>query len=151
MQLRILLALLLPLSATAQSWDCNTVGAAPLEQLDGEGHAVQVTQYTCRVTGGALDGFVTTATNIWEFHKTSGKLLASSGIMRKPGAMLVFQADGMQELIMVDGRPGGWESVGTGVYKLATGTAAALAGRRFTFVARPSAAGTFSVEFRLRD
>jgi hypothetical protein len=39
-----------------------------------------------------------------------------------------------------------WEGTGRGTYKLATGTAAALAGRSFRTVAHPQGPGRFSID-----
>ena len=71
--------------------------------------------------------------------------------MRKGRAAVVFQGEGTQEAIVAHGRPMGWTSAGTGVYKLATGSAAALAGRSFDFTARPEGTSVFIIETALRD
>lgn len=142
---------LLPLTVAAQSWTCLTVGAPQHERLDRDDHSLRVNSYSCRVSGGALDGFVATATNIWEFERGAARLLAATGVLRKPGAAVVYQGEGSQELIVAHGKPMGWTSAGTGVFKLATGSAAALAGKSFTFAARPEGTSVFTIETAVRD
>ena len=130
---------------------CHTAGTAPQEALgDREGHAVSAGSYTCRVEGGPLDGGVLTGTNIYEWDKASAVGLSGNGVGRKPGATLVYQLGEFKNaLTMADGKVTGFLATGSGTYKLATGTAASLAGKSFSYSARPAGPGQFTIDVKV--
>jgi len=124
-------------SAHSYRLACQAVGSSPPEPLgDREGHALTVGQVTCRVEGGPLDGAVQTGTGIWEWNGPNGVVLSGMGVVRKPGATAVIQVmEGKAAVTVVDGKITGTALSGRAVYKIATGSAAALQGKTYSFTA----------------
>jgi hypothetical protein len=88
-----------------------------------------------------LDGSLTTAQEIWEWDGPNAKLLLESGVIRKPGAIVTFElTEGKLALTMTDGKVTGFTASGKGRWPTASGTAASLAGKSWTFKAGPGAA-----------
>lgn len=145
---------LLPLAAAAalageptSRFDCHVTGTESLPGLAPAGGVAELTRFTCRVRGGPLDGFEATGTNIWDGEQRRGRLLGSLVLARRDTAVVVY------ELTRVTRDPGqrgadasSWEGRGTGIYRLATGPAVALAGRTFRSIARSSGPGAFTIE-----
>jgi hypothetical protein len=128
---------------------CQPVGGRAPEPLgDREGHAILVTEGNCRVESGALSGGVLTDISIWEFDGTKAVRLTESGIIRKPGATVVINGTGRNfALTITDGKVTGWTASGRDNYLMATGSAASLAGKSFTWTAKPTGlAGQSTVE-----
>lgn len=136
---------------TAFKCVCQNTGPSPLEPLgDREGHALSVASYTCRVEGGPLDGGDLSGTIIYEWEKTNAVGLSASGVGRKAGATLVYQLGEFKNaLTLVDGKVTGYLGSGQGTFKLATGSAAPLAGKAFSYVVRPAASGQFTLEVKV--
>lgn len=64
---------------------CQSVGVGPQEPLgDREGHNLSVTNYSCRVEGGPLDGGLVTGNTIYEWDKINGIGLAGNGLCGSP-------------------------------------------------------------------
>lgn len=152
--LRDLACGLLPLAAAAafasepaSRFDCRVTGTETLPGLAPDGRGAEVSRFTCRVHGGPLDGFVATGTNIWGGPLRDGLLLGSLVVARKANSVVVYE---VQEVKRRARAPGAdvqcWEGQGTGVYKLATGVAAHLAGKSFHSVARSAGAGRFTID-----
>lgn len=141
-------------SAFAQgvTWklQCQSVGNSAPEPLgDREGHTISVLEYNCRTEGGPLDGAVLTGMSASEWDKGSANILSAQGIYRKPGGTAVFQhTEGKNTLIMADGKVTGWSGTGRGTYKLATGSAASLAGKGYSYSARSTGVGLFTVDVK---
>jgi hypothetical protein len=130
---------------------CQNVGASPLEPLgDRDGHAISVAETSCRIDSGPMSGGVVTAQDIWEWDKTDAVLLSASGVIRKPGATVVFRDnEGKLSPTISDGKVTGWTAAARGSFPLATGDAAALSGRSYTLTARPTGpAGQFTAEMK---
>ena len=130
----VLVGFAAPLGASGQPhFACEVVDRGPLERLGREGHGIQQSHYKCRITGGLLDGFVATGTNVWELDGSDGKLLGSIGIAQKGGATVVYQvAEGAVHRISKGAQqPAGWESTTSAIIRLATGSAAPLTGKSF--------------------
>lgn len=148
----VLAAITLPGSAMAQSGSgravCNTHGPNWVEPVgDRDGHAVLVSEGNCVIQGGLLDGTVQTQQTIWEYDKGVGTMLSSHGVSRKPGAMAVFvNASGTQTLQMTDGRVTGWTATGKGKTPMASGAAASLAGKTYSWTARATGPRTYVVD-----
>ena len=130
---------------------CQTIGTSPQEPLgDRESHAVSVTSYTCRVEGGPLDGGVMTGTSIYEWDKTNATGLSGNGVARKAGAMFVYQLGEFKATrTMADGKVTGFVATGQGTYKMATGSAAFLAAKTFTYTARNSGSNQFEIDTKV--
>ncbi len=129
---------------------CQDVGVSAPEPLgDREGHSILTSQTSCRVDSGPVSGGVSTGTDIWEWNGPKAVLLSSSGVVRKPGATVVYLSTaGTLALTMTDGKVTGWTASGRGTYPVATGSAASLAGKSFTFTAKPTGPGQFAAEFK---
>ena len=130
---------------------CHNIGTGPQEPLgDREDHAVSVTSYTCRVEGGPLDGGVLTGTTIYEWDKTNAVGLSGNGVGRKAGGTAVYQlGEFKNSLTMADGKVTGFLASGQGTYKMATGSAASLAGKTFSYVARPNGSSQFVIDVKV--
>lgn len=122
---------------------CTVVGSNAPEPLgDREGHSIAVGQLTCRVEGGPLDGGVLTGTSINEWDKTSAVLLSGSGVTRKPGATSAYQnTEGKGALTLTDGKVSGFTGSGKGRWTMATGTAAALKGKTYSYTFKSTSPG----------
>jgi hypothetical protein len=114
---------------------CYAVGNSQPEPIgDREGHAVAADQYTCRVEGGLLDGGVVTGGTIWEYDKINATLLSGSGVIRKPGAVAAFQnTESKLTMTLSEGKVTGFTGTGRGHWTMATGTAAALKGKTYSY------------------
>jgi hypothetical protein len=131
---------------------CQNIGAVAPEPLgDREGHAILIGPYSCRIDSGPMSGGVLTGAATWEWDGPNAVLLVASGVERKPGATAVYlETEGKFALTMADGKITGWTASGRGKYPVATGSAASLAGKSYTFDAKPTgAAGQFTVEVKV--
>ena len=127
---------------------CQDVGMSGREVLgDREGHAVTVGQYSCKNDGGITDGSLMSGMVIWEWDKTSAVMQGGNGVIRKAGAFAVYQnAEGKVSLTVVDGKVTGLTGTSKGVYKMATGGMASLAGKSFTSTFKSIGGGQFVIE-----
>ena len=145
----IALAVVMP-SAVAQestsTYTCQTVGTAPPEPLgDREGHAISVSQSSCRAESGPLAGGVYTGTVIWEWDKTNAVVVSGTNVIRKPGGTAVTQVtEGKMAQTVADGKVTGWTASGRSTTLLATGSAASLAGKSFIWTAKSTGPGQFT-------
>ena len=114
---------------------CQSVGSGTLEPLgDRDGHSISVAEQSCRVEGGLTDGGILTGTGITEWDKTNGVLLSGSGVTRKPGATTAYRnTEAKIALTLSDGKVVGSSGSGRGLFTMATGTAASLSGKTYTF------------------
>ena|SRR5664279_581529 len=130
---------------------CQDVGFAAREPLgDRDGHSIEVIQYSCRNEGGVEDGTLMTGMVIWEWDKTTCVMLSGNGVVRKPGALAVFQnSESKASLTIVDGKVTGITGTSNGVYKTATGGMASLAGKSFTSTFHSIGGGQFVIEVTL--
>ena len=146
---------LLALSASGQEnsfkFSCQSIGSSPPEPIgDREGHSISSGEVSCRAEGGPLIGGVMTGTSMYEWDKGSGIMLSGSGIVRKPGATTAYRINEAKiALIMTDGKVTGSASSGKGVYTMATGSAASLAGKSFTYSTRTTAPGQFTLDVKV--
>jgi hypothetical protein len=75
------------------TFDCQGVGNNTPEALGSEGQSVFIETFACRVTTGLMQGANMTGTVSWNFNKTDGTLLSGTGVMRKPGSVVVYKDD----------------------------------------------------------
>lgn len=137
------------LAASAQfQLQCLSTGGPAAEPLgDREGHAVAAGISTCRVVGGPMDGAIATQYALWEHEKTTARMLASYGISRKPGSMLVgVQTKGEMQVQFKDGRFVSWSATGDGYVANATGQAASLSGKKYTWSSRFTGPGAYVID-----
>jgi len=133
---------------TIGRYECNYVGTVSQEPIgDRDGHNLVSIQYSCFGVDGLLKGAVYTGNTVSEWDGPKGMYLLSSGTVRSPGALAVTQLlEGTASVVMKDGQPVGAEASGKAIFKFASGTLAALAGRNFNFVSKPIGFGRFDVE-----
>ena len=129
---------------------CQTIGADPPEALgDREGHSISVNVASCHSESDPMSGAVLTGTTMWEWDGPKAVLLSSNGVIRKPGGTVVYQnTAGSLALTMADGKVTGFTASGKGDEKLATGSLAALAGKPYTWTAKPAGPGQFTIEVK---
>lgn len=162
MKIRILLPLAAAIAFTGAgpaagaervSASCVNSGPTVSEPIgDRDGHVLNLSTGTCVESGGPLDGIVSTQNAVWEGNAGRARLLSGDGIGRKPGALMAYRLlEGVIEPVMKDGKAVGWIATGKGVYTLAAGTAAAVAGRTFTWTTRPNGPRRYIVEAVLDD
>ena len=90
-------AALLVLVAAGPAWannvfDCQDVGMSAPEPLgDQEGHALLTDTFSCRLTAGPMAGGLLTGTLAWEMNKGEGTLISGTGVIRKPGSLVVYK------------------------------------------------------------
>lgn len=138
-------------SEPASRFDCRVTGTELLPGLASAGGVAELTRFSCRVRGGLLDGFEATGTNIWDGEQRHGLLLGSLVVAHKEGSVVVYEVTRVTRAARPRGAgagagPVGWEGRGTGIYRLATGPAVALAGRTFHSIARSAGPGAFTLE-----
>ena len=130
------------------AFSCQYIEAPTAEPLGNEeGHGISVRDYACQVTQGPLGGGVLTARAVWEMDKSGGRLLLGGGVIRKPGATAVLQLlDGKLEYVTTNGEVTEVRTSGKGAYLLASGAAASLSGKTFTYITKTTAPAQFYVE-----
>ena len=130
------------------AFSCRYVEAPTAEPIgDDEGHGLSVRDYSCQVTQGPLSGGVLTARAVWEIDKSGGRLLLGGAVIRKPGAIAILQLlDGKLEYVTTNGDVTEVRTSGRGAYLLASGAAASLSGKTFTYITKTIAAGQFYLE-----
>lgn len=134
-------------SGPTSRFDCRVTDTESLARLGSDGGPAELTHFSCRVRGGLLDGFLATGTNIWNGQQRDGRLLGSLVVARRDASVVVYEVTQVTRAAKPPGADAGsWEGRGTGVYKLGTGDAVALAGRTFRSVARSAGPGAFTIE-----
>lgn len=128
---------------------CERTGVSPLEPLgDREGHAMSVSHYTCRVTGGPLDSGVLTGTQNWEWQGPNAAGLGGGGVVRHgKGALVYSYLPGSKiNLKMDNGKVVGFTGSGAGRYMMATGAASAFANKTFMYTVQSTGFSQFAVD-----
>lgn len=142
-----------PVSVVAQAsapikLHCLNIGNTTPETLgDRPGHSIAVGELTCRVEGGPLNGGVMTGTQVYEWDGVNGVGKAGFGVTRTPDAKAVYVNTEMKNtLTLTDGKVTGFVATGRGYYPVATGAASSLAGKTYSYVAKPTGSGQFIIE-----
>lgn len=145
-----------PVSVLAQTpnqsrMHCLANGNSPPEALgDRQGHAISVSEFTCRMEGGPLDGGVGTGTQVYEWEGVKGVGKAGFGVGRSSGGKVVYvNTEITNTLTVTDGKVTGFVATGRGYYPVATGTAQALVGKTYSFITKSTGPGQFTVETTL--
>src|SRR5262245_54287992 len=69
---------------------CASFGYAAREPLgDKDGHAMSTGAFSCRVTGGPLDGGVLSGTQAWEWQGSDATGLGGNSVLRHNKGVLV--------------------------------------------------------------
>lgn len=124
---------------------CQAIGPKGFQKLsDRPDHGFDIVTASCRVATGPMDGGVITAQYFWEWDKNVGTLIYGGGVVRKGDAILVYQyTEGTITLNMTDGKITGDASGGKGRWPIATGAAASLAGKTFTWASKATPTGDY--------
>ena len=148
-------AVLAPWPAAAEMrfhYDCHVTGVRQVPQMGREGQPAELRHFTCRISGGLLDGFTATGTNLLEHHQEGARLVGSTVMARKKNAILVYEVnDARRRLRQSEDGAVQWESTGTGIYKHATGSVASLAGKSFTALVQSTGCQTFTIDSVVGD
>lgn len=124
---------------------CQAIGPSGFQKLsDRADHGLDIVAASCRVATGPMDGGVITAQYYWEWDNKVGTLIYGGGVARKGDAILVYQyTEGTTTLIVTDGKVTGYTSGGKGRWPIATGAAASLAGKTFTWTSKAIPTGDY--------
>lgn len=149
-------ALACPALAASQvtySSSCQVTETTRLENFGRSGQAAELSHFSCRISGGPLDGAAVTGTNIWDMaDEAGGKLLGSIAVAQRAGASVMYEVhDVVRRPQTSNGRVVGWEATSWGVYKAASGSAIPLVGRTFSSVARFTGPRTFTIDNTIDD
>jgi hypothetical protein len=130
---------------------CVSVSRAPEPLGDREAHSLQIAESTCRVEGGPLEGAVGAGSGIYEWNGPNGVgLAAGQGVYRKSGVHAAWlNTEHKLALIMVDGKPVGATFNGRGRFLIATGSAAVLSGKTYSFAGKTTAPGQFVLDLTM--
>jgi hypothetical protein len=134
---------------TIGRYECSVIGTVGQELIDNQnGHFLASLEYSCFGVEGLLKGDVHTASSASEWEDQKGTFLRGGGTHRAPGGLAVTQiTEGTGSVVMKDGKPVGTVSSGTGVFKFASGTLAALSRKTFKFATTPIGPNRFEMEF----
>jgi hypothetical protein len=144
--------LLLVFSSAAMAdnvFNCQDVGLTTPEPIgDQDGHMLVVDNFSCRVEGGLMAGGVMTGTVTWDMTKGNGTLISGTGVIRKPGSLVVYKdGEGTLNLTINDkGQVTGGGASGTATWVFATGDAAPLKGKVLNWTSKGAGPGMFVVE-----
>jgi hypothetical protein len=124
---------------------CQPIGQAAFQKLsDHPDHGFDIVTASCRVATGPIDGGVITAQYFWEWNKNVATLIYGGGVVRKGDSLLVYQyTEGTITLVMTDGKVTEIKTGGKGRWPIATGAAASLAGKTFTWASKASPTGEY--------
>jgi hypothetical protein len=127
---------------------CVFVGVGASEPIgDRAGHTLRVSPYSCLVESGPMEGAVMTGSNTYEWDGGKAALLSGDGVGRKPGSITSFKVtEGSTALVMSDGKVTGFIGSGKGVVNLASGSAAALKGKTYSYTVRSISPVQFVIE-----
>lgn len=128
------------------TFDCQDIGNNTPETLGAEGQSILTENFACRVTTGPMQGANMTGTVIWNFNKTDGTLVSGTGVLRKPGSVVVYRDDsGTLKLATDDkGNVTGASGAGKVTWLVATG-AAASAAKTWDWTVKSTGPGRFTV------
>jgi hypothetical protein len=127
---------------------CQDIGAGANEPVgDHENHVISVDQYSCRMETGPMSGAVLTGSDVIEWDNTNGVEVLGSAAVRKPGGFAVYQdMEGKFAVAIADGKVTGFSGAGKVHWVVATGSAAPLAGKTFSYTMKSTGAGQWEAD-----
>jgi hypothetical protein len=127
---------------------CQDVGAFSPEPVgDHEGHMMSVDRYSCRMETGPMSGAVVTGSDVTDWDKGVGVEVLGDAAVRKPGGFGVIQdTEGKIALTITDGKVIGFTGSGKVHWVVATGSAAPLAGKTFSYTLKSTGAGQWEAD-----
>ena len=136
-------------SDTIGRYECSIVGIGNPEPLgDRAGHGLLSYQFSCYGIDGLLKGAVYSAVHVSEWDGPQGDFLLAGGVHRVAGGFAVTQmTEGTAAVSMKDGKPVGVTGSGKAVFKLGSGSLAALSGKATKFTTKVTGANRFELEF----
>lgn len=138
-------------ASSTSKYSCMSTGSmAPEPVGDREGHLLAVNTGTCHAESGTFEGAIITQNTIWEVDKAAATMTSGNGVFRRPGGVGVYQlTSGTRSLVVQDGKVVGWTTSGKGLYTMATGNMSTVAGKTFSFTAKGTGFGRYSMESSL--
>jgi hypothetical protein len=113
---------------------CNFFGAKGADKIgDRPDHNVTVGNVVCEVTGGVLEGGIMTAQTIYEWDGPKATLLMGNGVLRKDGMLVVYKHTEGHTEIVHEGNVTHYNATGKGIVAFASGPAASMSGKTYTF------------------
>ncbi len=89
-----------------------------------------------------MSGAVVTGGDVTDWDKTSGVEVLGDGVVRKPGGFAVYQdTEGKVAVTIADGKVSGFSGAGKVHWVIATGSAAPLAGKTFSYTLKSTGPG----------
>ena len=136
-------------SDTVGRYECSIVGIGTPEPIgDRAGHGLLSYQFSCYGVDGLLKGAVYSAVHVSEWDGPQGNFLLAGGVHRVAGGFAVTQmTEGTASVSMKDGKPAGVTGSGKAVFKLGSGSLAALSGKATKFTTKVTGANRFELEF----
>jgi len=136
-------------SDTIGRYECSIVGIGSPEPLgDRAGHGLLSYQFSCYGIDGLLKGAVYSAVHVSEWDGPQGNFLLAGGVHRVAGGFAVTQmTEGTGSVSTKDGKPAGVTASGKAVFKLGSGSLAALSGKAASFTSKVTGANRFELEF----
>jgi hypothetical protein len=127
---------------------CQEVGGSAPEPVgDREGHSISIGRYSCRMDSGPTSGGVVTGSDILDWDKTNGVLVMGNAVVRKPGGFAAYQdTERKIALTITDGKVTGFTGSGKIRWTIATGSAAPLASKTFSWTVKSTGAGQWEAD-----
>ncbi len=127
----------------------NIMSAIGLEPIgDRDGHLLRSVDYSCVGVDGLLKGGVYTAISASEVDGLQVTFHLAGGVHRTAEGLAVVQSlEGTGSTVMQEGRPARFPASGKLIFKLASGTLAALSGKTFKWATKPIGFNRFDMEF----
>jgi len=130
-------------------YECNVLDTPNFVPIgDRNDHSLLIFEYSCSGVDGLLKGYVHTASSVSELDGDKVTFLRGGGFHRSADGLAVTQiTDDDRPAAVKDGKPGGPNSSGSGMFKFASGTLAPRTGKTFKFTTTQKGLGRFDMVF----
>jgi len=114
---------------------CTVIGNSAADNIgDRPDHKISVANVVCAVSGGVMEGGVMTAETIYEWDGPNATLLSGGGVLRKSGMVVVYKHTSGSTKAIKEGNATSYAATGKGIVSFASGAAAGLSGKTYSFV-----------------
>jgi hypothetical protein len=130
-------------------YECNIVGPIALEPIgDRDGHLLRSLEYSCVGADGIFKGAVQTAVSVSEIDGSRVTFHLVGGVHRIVGGLAVGEAlEGTGSAVVQEGSPSRATASGSMIFKFASGKLAALSGKTFKWVVKPTGFDRFELDY----
>src|ERR1700712_1407331 len=130
-------------------YECNVLNTPNVVSVgDRNEHSLLLLEYACFGVDGLLKGYVHTASSVSELDGAKVRFLRGGGFHRSAGGLAVTQImDDDRPGALIEGKPSGPDSSGSGMFKFASGALAPHAGKTFKFTTTQKGLGRFDMVF----